>query len=160
MDSWNDFNIGKKIRLLRKLNGLTQKQLAERSGIAEITIRQYEAEKYNPKPAAIMKLCAGLDCKPTDLIDEKASKDHTTAFDTTAILKAIEKADPGFSNTVIIDSLLKNNELSNVFPSYPKFKELFELFELLNDSGKEKAVEQIKLLTKIPEFQKHYTNEQ
>ena len=41
--------IAENIRTLRKEKGLTQKVLGEKSGIAEITIRQYEAGKYIPK---------------------------------------------------------------------------------------------------------------
>lgn len=66
--------IGEQIKKLRKQQHMTQKQLAEKAGIAEITIRQYEAEKYNPKINALNKLCIALDCKITDLIDEESKK--------------------------------------------------------------------------------------
>jgi transcriptional regulator with XRE-family HTH domain len=52
--------IGEKIRALRKSNGLTQKQLAQKSGIAEITIRQYEKGDYEPKMEQLQKLAKGL----------------------------------------------------------------------------------------------------
>ena len=42
-------NIGEKIKTIRKSKGITQKKLSEETGIAEITIRQYEAGKYIPK---------------------------------------------------------------------------------------------------------------
>ena len=38
--------VGQKIKMLRKEKGITQKELAEITRIAEITIRQYEAGKY------------------------------------------------------------------------------------------------------------------
>lgn len=41
-----------------------------------------------------------------------------------------------------------------------KVLELNDLYFMLNDDGQKKAIEQVELLTKIPEFQKHYTNEQ
>lgn len=69
--------IGKKIRGLRKERGLTQKELSQRTGIAEITIRQYEAGKYIPKMEALSKLCIALECKPTDISNEPfLSMDH------------------------------------------------------------------------------------
>ena len=48
--------IGKKIKELRKQKKLTQKRLSKLTGIAEITIRQYEADKYNPKWKTCKKL--------------------------------------------------------------------------------------------------------
>lgn len=81
--------IGEQIKILRKQQRLTQKQLAEKAGIAEITIRQYEAGKYNPKINALSKLCIAFDCKITDLIDED-SKKYYRMFDDE---KVTEKTD-------------------------------------------------------------------
>lgn len=67
-------SIGENIRNLRKKAGLTQRKLAEKVGVNEVTIRSYEAEKYNPKMNALTKLCIALDCKITDLIDEDSKK--------------------------------------------------------------------------------------
>ncbi len=67
-------SIGESIRNLRKKAGFTQKQLAEKVGVNEVTIRSYEAEKYNPKINTLTKLCVALDCKITDLIDEDSKK--------------------------------------------------------------------------------------
>ncbi len=50
-----------KIRQLRKEKGLTQKQLAEKTGIAAITIQQYEAGKYEPKLDKLRRIAAALD---------------------------------------------------------------------------------------------------
>lgn len=93
--------IGEQIKKLRKQQHMTQKQLAKESGIAEITIRQYEAGKYNPKPDAVMKLCVGLNCKITDIIDDETQKYYRmfdnintkpVAFDN-AIQKFLNKED-------------------------------------------------------------------
>lgn len=61
--------IGEQIKQLRKQQHLTQKQLSEKSGIAEITIRQYEADRYNPKIEALKRLATALNCEVSD-IDE------------------------------------------------------------------------------------------
>ena len=61
-------SIGKNIKAIRKEKGLTQKKLAELSGIAEITIRQYEAEKYRPKTEQLDKLAAALGVTIIDII--------------------------------------------------------------------------------------------
>lgn len=60
--------IGQRIKTIRKKKEVTQKRLAELSGIAEITIRQYEADKYQPKAEAVKKLAAALDVTPVDIM--------------------------------------------------------------------------------------------
>ncbi len=60
-------SIGEQIKKLRKQQHMTQKQLAKESGIAEITIRQYEAGKYNPKLEALKKLAVALNCDVSDI---------------------------------------------------------------------------------------------
>lgn len=60
-------NSGEKIRLYRKARGLSQKQLASKTGIAEITIRQYEAGRYEPKLEKLRKLASALDVTIADL---------------------------------------------------------------------------------------------
>ena len=52
--------IGAKIRELRKARGLTQKELGEKAGIAEPTIRRYELGKLNPKFETVQKIAKAL----------------------------------------------------------------------------------------------------
>lgn len=52
--------INKKIKTLRKEKGVTQRRLGELTGIAAITIQQYEAGKYKPKIEAIWKIADAL----------------------------------------------------------------------------------------------------
>lgn len=60
--------IGEYIKFYRKKLKLTQKKLSEITGIAEITIRQYEAGKYEPKNENLYKLANALGVKPIDLL--------------------------------------------------------------------------------------------
>lgn len=145
--------IGEKIRYIRKEKGLTQKELSKRSGIAEITIRQYEASKYNPKPGAIMKLCVGLDCKISDIIDDDHQKyyrmfddiinDATTFISSAKTEKELDIAE-GF--TEILEKSYKQKYSAEV--------RLLASFDFLNDKGKEKAIEYIEDLYKIPEYKR------
>ena len=59
--------IGKRIKDRRKELKLTQKELGERVGAAEITIRQYESGRYSPKIDMRVKLSEALECDYTDL---------------------------------------------------------------------------------------------
>nr|DAY85717.1 MAG TPA: Helix-turn-helix XRE-family like protein [Caudoviricetes sp.] len=55
-------SIGDNIKFLRKRKNMTQKQLSEATGIAVITIQEYEAGKYEPKIDFLYKLGKALDC--------------------------------------------------------------------------------------------------
>lgn len=52
--------ISANLKKLRKERGLTQKKLGELCGLAEITIRQYESGKYQPKIETIEKIARAL----------------------------------------------------------------------------------------------------
>ena len=55
------YDYGKSIKDARKLAGLTQKALAEKSGLATITIQQYERGLRKPGLDQIMRICGALD---------------------------------------------------------------------------------------------------
>lgn len=61
-------NIGKRIQYLRKEKGLTQKQLAEKSGTAIGTIRQYELNKRQPRIEHLKNIAFILDVELSDLV--------------------------------------------------------------------------------------------
>lgn len=63
-------NVGENIRYYRKKRGLTQKKLAEITGIAEITIRQYESGKYEPKRENLYKIRQALNINLNQLIGD------------------------------------------------------------------------------------------
>lgn len=56
--------IGQNIKVIRKEKGITQKKLSELTGLAEITIRQYEADKFTPKIQQVEKIASALNVKP------------------------------------------------------------------------------------------------
>ena len=60
-------NLGECIKNARKKAGYTQKTLAQKSGLAEITIRQYETNKREPRIGQIEKIAAALGIEPDDL---------------------------------------------------------------------------------------------
>lgn len=49
--------------------GVTQKELAEMTGISERTIRMYKHCDRTPSAYAIYKIAIALDCNPSELID-------------------------------------------------------------------------------------------
>ncbi|MCL2579113.1 MAG: helix-turn-helix domain-containing protein [Oscillospiraceae bacterium] len=60
-------SIGEKIKVARKERKMTQRQLAEKSGLIETTIRKYEAGTQTPKLNNLQKIAAALDCPVGDL---------------------------------------------------------------------------------------------
>lgn len=61
-------NYGDSIKNARKKAGLTQKELAEKAGLAEITIRQYETNKREPRSENLKKIAAALEIPVDDLL--------------------------------------------------------------------------------------------
>lgn len=70
--------IGNNIRKYRKANGMTQKDLGVLSGLAEITIRQYESGKYVPKNDKLLKIAKALGVAPFDLAPDRYPTDITS----------------------------------------------------------------------------------
>lgn len=124
-----------KIRRIRLEKGLTQKQLAERCNMYESQIRKYETGKANPKTATLEKIAAALSVPVTSLYS-----------DTSIVLKQIEQA------TLAAMDILETN--------YTNECNLLELYRDLNRKGQEKALEQVEMLTKIPEYRKTDTPEE
>lgn len=60
---------GENIRKIRKQKGLTQKKLAELTGLNEVTIRSYELGKFNPKLESMKKIADALGVTVGDLDD-------------------------------------------------------------------------------------------
>lgn len=60
-------NVGTKIREIRLSQGMTQKELGEKAGIAEPTIRRYELGKLNPKLETVKKIACALNVSWEDL---------------------------------------------------------------------------------------------
>ena len=74
-------SIGDNIKFLRKRKNITQKQLAESTGIAVITIQQYESGKYEPKIDSLCKLGKALDCDIYKLAGIKSNSYKITVQD-------------------------------------------------------------------------------
>ena len=77
---WHSFLMARKIRRLRTMRGLTQKQLADLIGVDEAAIRNYEIQKASPKQAHIDKLAEALGVRPESLrIYDMGAGDSITA---------------------------------------------------------------------------------
>lgn len=66
---------GKKIKLIRTMRGLTQKQLGELSGIHEVAIRKYELGKNLPKEEQLKKIADALNVNVNSLLEFNIESD-------------------------------------------------------------------------------------
>ncbi len=123
---------GDRIRQLRKEKGLTQKQLGDLCGMADSAIRRYESGRQNPKIETLKKIASALEA-PIELFI--AGKIHLPILpdchkDEYKKIRSAEEKELYFIN------------------------KMDKFYELLNDNGQDKAIEQVELLTKIPEYRK------
>ena len=121
-------SIGENIRKIRLKKQLTQRQLGDLCGMADSAIRRYESDKATPKLETLRKIAKAL-----EVFDYELDPSLIMSFDSG-------------------EEFMKewNRITSNV-----KINEMKKLMESLNSKGQDKALEQVELLTKIPE----YTNE-
>lgn len=68
--------IGKKIKTMRKQKGLTQKELAQKLGVSQQMINQYENNSSNLTFETLQKIATALDASINELIDESGTNDY------------------------------------------------------------------------------------
>lgn len=119
-------SIAENIKELRKSLHITQKELAEMTGLSIGTIQGYEQGRYEPKMEALERLREALSCSFDDLMDEPI---YSTSNELLYWL---------------FDESIPPEQYDRVLTGFNK----------LNDIGRHKATEQVEMLTKIPEYQK------
>lgn len=120
--------VGEQIKFYRKQKGYTQKKLGQLCGMADSAIRRYEAGRANPKIETLAKIANALDLTIEDFLD------ISYIGNSKRLNESYEKS----NNLENMNLLLEKNLLSH--------------FNKLNNDGKEKAVEQVEILTKINEY--------
>ncbi|HBA46329.1 MAG TPA: hypothetical protein DCZ91_00710 [Lachnospiraceae bacterium] len=134
-------SIGKNIQNIRKEKGMTLQQIANIMGCSPQLISQYENGKRIPKLKTIRKIATALGVYISDLVDDWSKFSQEEIID-------------DFSDKVT-DAL--KNATVNTSTSYgdpEKSERMDRLFNMLNDTGQDKAIEHIELLTKVPEYRK------
>ena len=125
----NSKTIGDAIRNERKKCNITQKELAERLGVSASMIAQYETGKRKPKLETMRKLAEALGVPMGDLVA------NWSDYSTSEIITDLEEN----------DRAVHLNRQARLIARY---------YEELNALGQSKAIEQVEMLTKIPEYQK------
>ena len=69
--------IGEKIKYLRKQKGVTQTELAQLTGIHQVSIAKYEKDKMIPQPEQLQKIIEALNVSPMIFFDDNTFKLNT-----------------------------------------------------------------------------------
>lgn len=144
--------IGEKIKAARQKIGITQKQLAERLGTSPQNLAQYENGKRQPKIETLEKIASALGVSEFDLLDP--GQTITEIDQETGKINSISNMSDAYYEilTAYYAEKIKQNDIEVNGISF--INTMSRLGNQLNGAGQEKAIEQVELLTKIPEYQK------
>ena len=129
---FNSKSIGENIKKIRQEKGVSQKELANRVNVSQSAIYYYESGKREIRLDMLEKIAVALKTPLDRLVEVKVSK--------------------GVMNQPSLREITKNQTIVKTNNKY--FQKLANLFARLNESGQQKAVEQIELLAKIQEYKK------
>lgn len=132
-------DIPKKLKELRVNAGYTQKQLAEKMNVSQTAIALWENGSREPSFDTIKEIAEIFGVMPASII----------GFDEEFIeLLEIYAKETARTN----HKSQSTGKITN--PLDDKTCKINKLFDQLNNTGQDKAIEQVELLTKIPEYQK------
>ena len=117
-------SISENMKKLRQKRNLTQKQLAEKTGLSIASIQGYEQNKYNPKLEQVRRIAAALNVTIGELTP------NWNSFSTDEISFDLKYGLP-------LDEL-----------------GLLQDYRILNETGKHEVRKRTEELTKIPEYRK------
>lgn len=146
--------IGDRIRDARKSAGLTQAQLAKKSGVAAISIHQYETGKRQPQLEQLIRISSALN---VDMLDISELEGYMSEYRFT--LKEIGNHGQVIKENCSIKeiySLLSNDEKHELWDRLltPLQTQLMKAFNSMNITGQRKAVENVMDLARVPDYQK------
>lgn len=130
-------NIGDNIRRARKSAGFTQEQLAAKSGVATVSIRQYEGGKRQPRIEQLTAIANALSIPLQNLTD---SISYDVGFDEGAQAQK-EQYDVHFGIYHALGYSFSKDECR-----------LIKAFSVLNESGKQRAVKLLEDLMDTPKY--------
>lgn len=160
---------GSKIKEIRQQKGLTQKQLGDLCGMADSAIRRYENGNANPKIETLQKIATALD-EPLSIFlddelfdastdDKDLGTDHVSEILDKRIKKIAQNANlTNLEKANMIDELITSSHIviqEHMSQAIVAQKQLlYFYFDELNMNGRDKALDQIELLTKIQDYRK------
>lgn len=122
--------IGERIRAARVEHQMTQRELGEKCGIAEPTIRRYELGKLNPKLGTIQRIAAAMGIPTSSLLDISSQVQLEN--------------DDGMAEQPTFEMDIYQK----------RAKRLLTHFSKLNDKGQVEAIKRLTEMARLPEYQK------
>lgn len=137
-----------KMREERKKKGLSQRELGEKVGMSQQMIAQYENGNRNPKKETIEKIAIALEVPASEFLgyNNPSWVDLFSGGASCANVSIEETLKELGLTSDDLQSLVDNQKENE--------KELLTIYRKLNDTGQEKALEQVEMLTKIEEYTK------
>ncbi|MBD5094098.1 MAG: helix-turn-helix transcriptional regulator [Subdoligranulum sp.] len=133
--------LGKNIRYLRKVKGLTQEELACNVGISTMSIRRYESGDRIATEEIIKRIAKALDVDELTLLP----KSNIVEMDINELGIKAEYVG-GFGETRYIVDEAKQR--------------LNEMFDMLNTAGQKEALKRVDELCEVPRYQRTDQNKQ
>ena len=151
MTTGEDLTTGEKIKKYRLEKGWTQEKLAKEAEISTISIQQYEGNRRNAKFETIIKIAEALEVPPIELMCEWPEFQNIVSR---IVGAELEKKRPEIEKAISNQKMnLERFGFSLNDEDIMYRNEIMDCYNELNMHGRKKAAEQIKLLTKIPEYQ-------
>lgn len=126
--------MGERIRYLRESKGMTQEELGEKIGVQKSAIRKYEkGEVQNIKRSNIKKLADIFGVNPTYLMCLEDEPQTAEEQNLAAEVRFLEEIQSKYGKKAV---------------------KMLELLSMLNESGQKKAIEQLEMISEIPQYQK------
>ena len=144
---------GELIKRARQNSKMTQKELAEKVGVSYQMIQAWENNRRNPKVQTMKKIASALGISAwVDLYPPELQSSVTIDY-----MKGVLSRCGG---NAIVDEPPSNPKATAILAealdaSFHLDKALLYCFDMLNDKGKQKAVEQVEKLASIPEYRKN-----
>lgn len=110
-------DVGTRLKTLRKLTGLSQRELAKRAGVTNSTISMIEKNRVSPSVSSLKKVLAGIPMSLVDFFSTEAAVDQPRSI----VYRASDLLDIG-SNDVVMQLIGKdhpNRRLSFLRETYP-----------------------------------------
>lgn len=128
-------SIGENIKNLRKSKGLSQKQLANKVGLSEITIRRYEKGINDPTTEVAEDIAIALEVSLAELIKEKVTNEKIKPFAPETLYKGEAYEEKLYNQLkALYQEKFKYDNLNVVLENLPiDVKEYIDLLEKIID---------------------------
>ena len=143
--------VGQRIKIARKNQGLTQKELAERAGTATGTIQQYELGKRQPRADQLRAIASALG----------VTVDYLLGTYTKEQGKRVPTDNPNDRYPYLLNKKLEGTiapEEAEELAALERLNKIAGHFDKLTEEGQKKAVESIEIIAGNPRYQKPKTS--